>query len=166
MCIHAWPYNSKRSTGMKIILVLSNSKTPKNFLVQSCWKPSTFQMFIISEIQVQFQKFQLCWAEKPEIFPLIKFREYGEGQMKNPHFAGSSDIEWPWWHHGKIHSNTTPSEKNLSRTIFFHQSNLFYACRVYLNTKFIKISSKQVWVVTAFTQTKILALASENHFTV
>jgi len=52
-------------------------------------------MLIISEIQVRFQKFQLCWAQKPEIFPLQNFMNFGEGQMKNPHFSGSPDKEWP-----------------------------------------------------------------------
>jgi len=36
----------------------------KNFLVQSSWKTSKFQMLIISEIQVRFQKFHLRWAQK------------------------------------------------------------------------------------------------------
>ena len=44
----------------------------KKFLVQSFWKTSKFQMFIISEIQVRFKKFQLCLAQKPEIFSHYK----------------------------------------------------------------------------------------------
>jgi len=44
----------------------------KKFLFQSFWKTSKFQMFIISEIQVRFKKFQLCWAQKPEIFSPYK----------------------------------------------------------------------------------------------
>ena len=42
------------------------------------------------------------------------------------------------------------TQKKLLRTIFLHQTNLFDACRVYLNTKFIVLSI-QVTGVTAFT---------------
>jgi len=51
------------------------------------------------------------------------------------------------------------TQKTLLRTIFLHQTNLFDACRVHLNTKFIKILSIQVTDVTIFTQTKILSQA-------
>jgi len=64
----------------------------KKVLVQSSWKTSKFQMFIISEIQVQFQKFQLCWAQKPEIFPLKKFCKFWWGSDAKSPFC------WITWH--------------------------------------------------------------------
>jgi len=44
-------------------------------------------MLVISEIQVQFQKFQLCWAQKPEIFALIKFHEFRWGSDEKSPFC-------------------------------------------------------------------------------
>ena len=44
-------------------------------------------MIIISEIQVRFQKFQLCWARKPEIFPLSKFCEFWWGSDEKSPFC-------------------------------------------------------------------------------
>ena len=51
-----------------------------------------FQMLITLEIQVQFQKCQLRWAEKPEIFPFIKFREFWWGSDEKFQFC------WITWH--------------------------------------------------------------------
>jgi len=59
----------------------------KNFLVQLSRKTSEFQMLIILEIQVRLKKFQLCWAQKPVIFPLIKFCEFWWGSDEKSPFC-------------------------------------------------------------------------------
>ena len=69
----------------------SNSKIPRIFWSNPLEKHQ-FQILIISEIQVGFQKFQLCWAQKPEIFPLIKFREFWWGSDEKSLFC------WITWH--------------------------------------------------------------------
>jgi len=84
----------------------SNSKT-QNFLVQSSWKTSKFQMVIISEIQVQLKKFQRCWAQKLRPSPLwnfvnlnfylresiLKSLEFGQNVYKILKKCGNSDMK-------------------------------------------------------------------------
>jgi len=51
---------------------------------------------------VRLKKFQLSWAQKPEIFPLYNFVNFDEGQMINPNFARSLDMEWPTYFYNEI----------------------------------------------------------------
>ena len=46
------------------------------------------------EIQVWFQKFQCWWAQMLKFSSLQNFMKFVEGQMRNPCFAGSLDMEW------------------------------------------------------------------------
>ena len=56
-------------------------------------------MLIISEIHVRFKKFQLCWTQKPEIFPLIKFCEFWWGSDEKSPFCWITlhgMTQWLW----------------------------------------------------------------------
>jgi len=59
---------------------------------QSSWKTSKFQMLIMSELQVRFWKFQLRWAQKSEVFSLIKFHKFWWGPDEKSQFC------WFTWH--------------------------------------------------------------------
>ena len=72
----------------------SNSEFPI-FLVQSSWKTSNFKCLQFWKYKSNFNNSNLVELRRLRSFLLWIYMNVGEGQMKNPNFSGSLNMEWP-----------------------------------------------------------------------